>query len=147
MLKNGDLPANLNAIAPNEFQAEDLGTIMFYEVGDGHISGLTLFSKAPRGITFPKADWSTIPGAISVRGPSEVHKVQIIPQRSAKTLVTVRKRSRLSGQGITSPFIARDRVVRTLRPSCKYDVHRVLDEVFCGKSTTCGLTVYFADRA
>jgi hypothetical protein len=56
-LKNGDnLPANLNPIAPNEFQADDLGAIMFHKVGNGHISGLTLFSQAPRGITFQKAD-------------------------------------------------------------------------------------------
>jgi hypothetical protein len=46
------------------------------------------------------------------------HKVQIIPQRSATTLVTVRKRSRLSGQGITSPFIPRDQ-----RRSYIYDRH------------------------
>jgi hypothetical protein len=61
------------------------------------------------------------------------HKVQIIPQRSAKTLVTVRKRSLLSGQGITSPFIPRDQ-----RRSYTYDRHAntmrtaFSGEVFCG---------------
>jgi len=56
-LKNGDNPpANLNPIAPNGFQAEDLGTIVFHEAGNGHVSGLTLFSQAARGITFQKAD-------------------------------------------------------------------------------------------
>ena len=56
-LKNGDNPpANLNPIAPNEFQAEDLGTIVFHKAGNGHLSGLTLFSPAARGITFQKAD-------------------------------------------------------------------------------------------
>ena len=56
-LKNGDNPpANLNPIAPNEFQAEDLGTIVFHEAGNGHVSGLTPFSQAARGITFQKAD-------------------------------------------------------------------------------------------
>ena len=56
-LKNVDNPpANPNPIAPNEFQAEDLGTIVFHEAGNGHVSGLTLFSQAARGITFQKAD-------------------------------------------------------------------------------------------
>jgi hypothetical protein len=56
-LKNGDNPPpNLSPIAPNEFQAEDLGTIVFHEGGNGHVSGLTLFSQAARGITFRKAD-------------------------------------------------------------------------------------------
>ena len=54
-LKNGDNPpASLNPIASNEFQAEDLATIKFHEVGKGHVSGLTLFSQAVRGITYPQ---------------------------------------------------------------------------------------------
>ncbi|MFI5095002.1 MAG: serine hydrolase domain-containing protein [Candidatus Acidiferrales bacterium] len=56
-LKNGDQPAvNLNPVAANEFQAGDLGTIVFHVAGNSHVSGLTLFSQPARGITFQKAD-------------------------------------------------------------------------------------------
>jgi len=56
-LKTGDgAPADLNPVAPNEFQAGDLGTVMFRRAGHNHISGLTLFSQSARGITFQKAD-------------------------------------------------------------------------------------------
>jgi hypothetical protein len=55
--KNGDNPpVNLNPVAPNEFQAEDLRTIAFHQAGNSHVSGLTLFSQAARGITFQEAD-------------------------------------------------------------------------------------------
>ena len=56
-LRNGDQPpVNLNPVAANEFQAGDLGTIVFHVAGNYHISGLTLFSQPARGITFQKAD-------------------------------------------------------------------------------------------
>jgi len=56
-LKNGDQPpVNLNPVAANEFQAGDLGTIVFRVAGNSHVSGLTLFSQAARGINFQKAD-------------------------------------------------------------------------------------------
>ncbi len=56
-LKNGDQPpVNLNPVAPNEFQAGDLGTIVFHSVGTTHAFGLTLFSQSARGITFRKED-------------------------------------------------------------------------------------------
>jgi CubicO group peptidase (beta-lactamase class C family) len=45
---------NLNPVAPNEFQAGDLGTIVFHAAGNAHMSGLTLFSQPARGITFQK---------------------------------------------------------------------------------------------
>jgi hypothetical protein len=56
-LKNGDNPAvDLNPVAPNEFQAGDLGTVVFDTTNDRHVSGLTLFSQRARGITFQKVD-------------------------------------------------------------------------------------------
>jgi len=56
-LKNGDQPpVSLNPVAPNEFQAGDLGTIVFHDAGNNHVSRLTLFSQPARGITFQKAD-------------------------------------------------------------------------------------------
>jgi len=56
-LKNGDQPpVNLNPVAANEFQAGDLGTIVFQVAGNSHVSGLTLFSQPARGITFQKVD-------------------------------------------------------------------------------------------
>jgi len=56
-LRNGDNPpVDLNPVAPNEFQAGDLGTVVFHGVGNDHVSGLTLFSQSARGITFQKVD-------------------------------------------------------------------------------------------
>jgi len=56
-LKNGDQPpVNLNPVAANEFQAGDLGTIVFQVAGNSRVSGLTLFSQPARGITFQRAD-------------------------------------------------------------------------------------------
>ncbi len=56
-LKNGDNPpVNLNPVAPNEFQAGDLGTVVFQGAGNNLGRGLTLFSQPARGITFQKAD-------------------------------------------------------------------------------------------
>lgn len=46
-------PLSLNPVAPNEFQAGDLGAILFQSAG-GHVSGLTLFSQRSRGINFRK---------------------------------------------------------------------------------------------
>jgi transcriptional regulator len=74
---------HLNPVAPNEFQAEDVKTIVVHEAGNGQ--------------------------------------------------VTVRKRSRLSGQGITSPFIPQDQ-----GRSYTYDRHAntmctaFSGEIFCG---------------
>ena len=56
-LKNGDNPpVELGPVAPNEFQAGDLGTVVFDTTGDRHVRGLTLFSQPARGITFQKVD-------------------------------------------------------------------------------------------
>jgi CubicO group peptidase (beta-lactamase class C family) len=56
-LKNGDQPpVDLIPVAANEFQAGDLGTIVFHLAGNSHASGLTLFSQPARGITFQKVD-------------------------------------------------------------------------------------------
>jgi hypothetical protein len=55
--KNGDQPqVHLNPVASNEFQAGDLGTIVFQVAGNCHASGLILFSQSARGITFQKTD-------------------------------------------------------------------------------------------
>ena len=54
ILNNGDQPpVTLHPVGANEFQAGDLGTIVFH-VAD-HVSGMTLFSQPARGITFEKA--------------------------------------------------------------------------------------------
>ncbi len=56
-LKNGNqTPVNLHPVAPNEFQAGVLGTIVFRVTTDGHVAGLTLFSQSARGIAFAKVD-------------------------------------------------------------------------------------------
>jgi CubicO group peptidase (beta-lactamase class C family) len=56
-LKFGDQPpVNLIPVAANEFQAGDLGTIVFQVAGNAHVSGLTLYSQAARGITFRKTN-------------------------------------------------------------------------------------------
>ena len=55
ILKVGDnSPIELNPVARNEFQAGDLGTIVFPLKGDNHESAMTLFSRSARGILFQK---------------------------------------------------------------------------------------------
>lgn len=49
-------PVDLIPVAANEFQAGDLGTIVFQVAGNAHATGLTLFSQPARGIIFRKAD-------------------------------------------------------------------------------------------
>jgi len=46
-------PVSLNPVAPNEFEAADLGTVVF-EGTRNRISGLTFFSPRARGISFRK---------------------------------------------------------------------------------------------
>jgi CubicO group peptidase (beta-lactamase class C family) len=54
-LKNGNqTPVNLQPVAPNEFQAGDLGTIVFRVTAQHRVPGLTLFSQRARGIAFAK---------------------------------------------------------------------------------------------
>jgi CubicO group peptidase (beta-lactamase class C family) len=54
-LKNSNqTPLNLLPVGPNEFQAGDLGTIVFRVTTDHHVPGLTLFSQPARGIAFAK---------------------------------------------------------------------------------------------
>jgi CubicO group peptidase (beta-lactamase class C family) len=56
-LNNGDQPpVDLNPVAPNEFQAGDLGIIVFHFAGNSHVTGMTLFSQPARGIAFQKTD-------------------------------------------------------------------------------------------
>ena len=47
-------PVNLKPVGPNEFQASDIGTVVFDGNGDKHVLGLTLFSQPARGILFQK---------------------------------------------------------------------------------------------
>jgi CubicO group peptidase (beta-lactamase class C family) len=49
-------PVSLIPVAANEFQAGDLGTIVFRVADNTHASGLTLYSQPARGITFQKMD-------------------------------------------------------------------------------------------
>jgi CubicO group peptidase (beta-lactamase class C family) len=46
---------SLNPVAPNEFQAGDLGTVVFQDSGK-LVSGLTFFSQRSRGIVFRKVE-------------------------------------------------------------------------------------------
>jgi len=56
-LRFGDQPpVNLNPVAATEFQAGDLGTIVFHVASNSHVAGLTLFSQPARGVTFQKAN-------------------------------------------------------------------------------------------
>ncbi|HTS34622.1 MAG TPA: serine hydrolase domain-containing protein [Candidatus Solibacter sp.] len=47
-------PVDLSPVAPNEFQAGDLGTFVFQSGANRQVSGWTLFSQPARGITFRK---------------------------------------------------------------------------------------------
>lgn len=49
-------PIKLKPIAPHEFEAGDLGAIVFHQDGKRRINGLTLFSQAARGIGFTKTN-------------------------------------------------------------------------------------------
>ncbi len=54
-LQNGNrTPVSLRPVGANEFQAGDLGTIVFSVTTGQHASGLTLFSQPARGIAFTK---------------------------------------------------------------------------------------------
>lgn len=55
-LQIGTQPAvSLNPVALDEFQAGDLGTIVF-QSSDDHVSGLTIFSQRSRGVSFRKLE-------------------------------------------------------------------------------------------
>ncbi len=49
-------PIKLKPIAPQEFEAGDLGAILFREDAKHRVTGLTLFSQAARGIAFTKTN-------------------------------------------------------------------------------------------
>jgi len=52
-----DQPAiKLKPIAPREFEAGDLGAIVFHQDAKHRVNGLTLFSQAARGIAFTKTN-------------------------------------------------------------------------------------------
>lgn len=51
-----DNPIELNPVATNEFQATDLGTIVFRVSGRNRKPAMTLFSRSARGILFQKQD-------------------------------------------------------------------------------------------
>jgi CubicO group peptidase (beta-lactamase class C family) len=56
-LENGHISqVSLSPVAPNEFQAGDLGTVLFHTDGNNYITGLTLFSQPARGISFQKTN-------------------------------------------------------------------------------------------
>jgi CubicO group peptidase (beta-lactamase class C family) len=55
MLNNGDRsPVKLIPVATNQFQAGDLGTVVFRPGRNKQVSAITLFSQAARGILFEK---------------------------------------------------------------------------------------------
>jgi CubicO group peptidase (beta-lactamase class C family) len=49
-------PIKLKPIAPREFEAGDLGAIVFHQDAKHRVNGLTLFSQAARGIAFTKTN-------------------------------------------------------------------------------------------
>ncbi len=48
-------PVTLTPVATNEFQAGDLGTLVFQFSADNRLYGLTLYSQSARGVTFQRA--------------------------------------------------------------------------------------------
>lgn len=57
VLHNGNQkPMKLVAIAPDEFKAEDMGTVVLQRDTRHGVSGLTVFESSARGIEFKKAD-------------------------------------------------------------------------------------------
>jgi hypothetical protein len=70
-LDNGNqTTVNLLPVGPNEFQAGDLGTIVFSVTTAHHVTRLTLFSQPARGIIFAKRHWPVMPttrkGSVSI---------------------------------------------------------------------------------
>jgi CubicO group peptidase (beta-lactamase class C family) len=53
---NWNPPMTLNPIAPDEFESEDLGTIVFRRNASHRVSGLSLFSINARNVGFEKAN-------------------------------------------------------------------------------------------
>ena len=57
MLRMGDNPPKkLNAIAPDEFEINDLGAIVFHRDERKRVRGLSLFAQSSRGIEFSKTN-------------------------------------------------------------------------------------------
>jgi CubicO group peptidase (beta-lactamase class C family) len=59
MLRIGNNPKTLNAIAPDQFEVNDLGAIVFFDRDDRkRIRGLKLFAQSARGIEFERTNWT-----------------------------------------------------------------------------------------
>ena len=53
---NWNAPLKLTPIAQDEFQSDDLGTIVFHRATNHHVSGFSLFSGNARNVSFEKAN-------------------------------------------------------------------------------------------
>jgi CubicO group peptidase (beta-lactamase class C family) len=53
---NGNLPRELNAIAPDEFESGDFGTVVFRREANHRISGLSVFTVNARDVKFARVD-------------------------------------------------------------------------------------------
>jgi CubicO group peptidase (beta-lactamase class C family) len=63
MLRIANNPKTLNAIAPDQFEVNDLGAIVIFVRDDRkRVRGLTLFSQSARGIEFERANSTNAPG-------------------------------------------------------------------------------------
>jgi CubicO group peptidase (beta-lactamase class C family) len=63
MLRIGNNPMTLNAIAPDQFEVNDLGAIVVFDRNDRKtVRGLKLFSQSARGIEFERVQWTNAPG-------------------------------------------------------------------------------------
>jgi hypothetical protein len=54
--RNWDPPRKLNPVAPDQFENDDLGTIVFQRDASHQVSGLSLFSVRARNVLFEKAN-------------------------------------------------------------------------------------------
>ncbi len=53
---NWNPPVKLNAVAPDEFESEELGTIVFHRNKNRRVSGMNIFSVNARGVSFTKGN-------------------------------------------------------------------------------------------
>jgi hypothetical protein len=53
---NWSPPLELVAIAPDEFESGDLGTVVFRRDANHHVSGLSVFTVNARGVNFARVD-------------------------------------------------------------------------------------------
>ena len=51
-----DPPLKLTPVARDEFDSEDLGTIVFHRDANKRVSGMSVFTETARGVSFEKSN-------------------------------------------------------------------------------------------